>query len=139
MEEEKKEPTLEELYAPPTSTDKPRLDKRRTITVGFVMDLVFTGFALFGLLLCIVSDCIMNSRGGACTDFSEACAFFSALLTLSLPWIAVPLRFVTALITIPTRRASLKEVYSFVAYIAATFFAFVILMSSRSWDLLMSV
>ena len=69
MEEEKKEPTLEELYAPPTSTDKPRLDKRRTITVGFVMDLVFTGFALFGLLLCTVSDCIMNSRGGAYTHF----------------------------------------------------------------------
>lgn len=132
MEEEKKEPTLEELYAPPATIDKPRLGKRRKITVGFVMDCVFIGITLFGTLLCIVSDSIMYSRGGGFTDFSEACAFFSALLTLFLPWIAVPLRFVTALITIPTRRASLKEVYSFVAYMAATFFALGILMSSRS-------
>ena len=49
MEEEKKEQTLEELYAPPTSTDEAPAERpKKKWSVGLVMDLVFSTVAIVG-------------------------------------------------------------------------------------------
>ena len=135
MEEEKKEPTLEELYAPPTSTDKPRLDKKRKITAGFVMDCVFTGLVLLGALLYSASQPMFSSF----ENLAGWLAFSGFTLFALSPLVAFPIRFVTALIAIPTRRASLMEVYSFAVYVATWLFFFISWMKHTGWDMLMSV
>ena len=122
MEEEKKEPTLEELYAPPTSTDKPRLDKKRKITVGFVMDCVFTGLVLLGMLLYSASQPMFSSF----ENLAERLSTLGVILIVLSPLVAFPIRFVTALIAIPTRHASLMEVYSFAVYVATWLFVFLL-------------
>ena len=135
MEEEMKEPTLEELYSPPTTTDKPRLDKRRKITVGIVMDCVFTGLVLLGALLFIASQPMFSSF----ENLAERLSILGVILIVLSPLVAFPIRFVTALIAIPTRHASLMEVYSFAVYVATWLFVFISWMKHTGWDMLMSV
>ena len=98
MEEEKKGPTLEELYASPASTDRApseRPEKKRS--VGLTMELVFSIVAIAGAILSVVSNPdvweFFGQPTGLDTTFWKVgvpLALLSVLITWLLPFSPFP-------------------------------------------------
>ncbi|MBR0224699.1 MAG: hypothetical protein IJL92_01445 [Thermoguttaceae bacterium] len=127
MEEEGKEPTLDELYAPPTSTDETRSErpeKRIKWSVGLAMDVVLSASSLVAATLTALLASIgyrnpFNLSPETTDTIISCCGFFcdlNVLLTFLLPFIVVPVR-ILVLIVKSIRGTAGRESLTFLAYV----------------------
>ena len=141
MEEEKKEPTLEELYAPSTSADgAPAERPKKKWSVGLVMDLVFSTVAIVGAILSVLSCPELWRFFGQSVDrdslhfaIGVPMALLSVLASLCFPFVAVPIRIVTAAVTTFRKTASEVEFTTFFGYLVVSGISFLLVQYFAKW------
>ena len=138
---EGREPTLEELYAPPTlDACAPSERPKKKWSVGLTMDLVFSILEIIGAILSVLSYPglweFFGQPVGLDTTFwvvGVPMTLLSVLITWMFPLVAVPIRIVTALVTAFRKTALRAEFMTFFGYLVVSGFSYLIVQHYSEW------